>query len=60
MQQHHMTETTKHAIDVAAGTTGLGAFIGWLPDIAAFLTIIWLSFRIYDWIENRIKNRKKK
>lgn len=27
--------------DAAAGLTGLAAFLSWLPEVAAALTIIW-------------------
>ncbi len=45
---HHHTATIKYILDaIAAGIAG-GAIVGILPPIAAFLSIIWISFQIYD------------
>ena len=38
----------KNAIDVAAVAGGLGSWFSLLPDIAAILTIVWLSIRIWE------------
>ena len=43
-----MQEPIKQAADVAAAGTGIATFFGWLPDIAALLTVIWLTLRIYE------------
>lgn len=42
------TEQIKHAGDVLAVGTTVGAVIGWLPAIAALATIIWTLIRIYE------------
>ena len=47
MTQQH-TEQVKHVIDVAAVGTTLSAIIGWLPAIAALISIIWGLIRIYE------------
>lgn len=45
---HHYSQTLKHILDfLAVGVTG-GALVGFLPPFAAFLSIVWLSFQIYD------------
>ena len=36
----------KNLGDVAAGATGFAAFLSWLPEIAAALTIVWYLGRI--------------
>ena len=41
------------AIDVAAVTNVVITLIGWLPPIAAALSIIWTGIQIYTWIKNR-------
>jgi hypothetical protein len=35
-------------VDAAAGAVTVGALLGYLPPIAAFLSIIWLCIQIYD------------
>ena len=41
-------EQIKPAIDVAAISTGFASLIGWLPAVAAALTVIWTLIRIYE------------
>jgi len=36
----------------------IATFAGWLPHIAASLTVLWTGLRIYDWIEVRLKRKK--
>ena len=40
-----------------ADVTSLGVvaatIIGWLPSIAALLSIVWLCIQIYDWWKHR-------
>jgi hypothetical protein len=47
-----MDSTTKEALaqvaDGGAVTVGVSAFFGLLPDLAAVLSIIWLTIRIYE------------
>lgn len=43
-----MQEEAKQAIDTLAVGGGVATFIGWLPDVAAVLTIIWLAIRIWE------------
>lgn len=38
----------KHLVDVLSIGTILGALAGWLPAIAAGLSIIWTAIRIYE------------
>lgn len=44
-----MNDTTKHVVDVAAAANAFAAFVGWLPSIAAALSIIWLGLQIWTW-----------
>jgi hypothetical protein len=41
-------EAGKYAVDAAMAATTLGAILGWLPAVAAVLTIIWTMIRIYE------------
>lgn len=41
----------KHALDWAAVGTAIATLAGWLPNIAAFFSIVWLSMQMYDWIK---------
>jgi len=54
-------EHTKHAIDFLSVTTVLGTLVEWLPSIAALLSIIWTSLRIWEMITGKsISERRKK
>lgn len=44
----------KDVVDVAAVGGAFGTLAGWLPEIAAFLAIIWTTIRIYEWARIRI------
>ena len=50
-----MEEHTKHLLDTVSGVTAFGAFMKFLPAIAALLSIIWYCIRIYEWINSKIK-----
>ena len=41
-------EATRTVADVLAGGTAIATLMGWLPPIAAGLSIIWLCIQIYD------------
>ena len=44
----HLNEGTKHVLDGLSLITVLGTLIDWLPAVAALLSIIWTSLRIYE------------
>ena len=46
MTDHH--ETTKHIVDAFSIATMLGTLMQWLPSVAALVTIVWTSIRIYE------------
>ncbi len=46
MMDNH--ETAKHVIDGAAASITVATFFGWLPTVAAVLTIIWTAIRIWE------------
>lgn len=41
-------DTAKHAVDAASIGTMLASLAGWLPAIAAALSILWTLIRIYE------------
>jgi len=43
-----MEEHTKHFLDGAAILGAVATVVGWLPAIAAVLSIIWTAIRIYE------------
>lgn len=43
-----ISEPTKQIVDAAAIGTGLASLIGWLPAVAAGLTVVWTTIRIYE------------
>ncbi len=49
-----MTEDIKAIADAGATGAAAGAVFGFLPDVAAALSILWLSIRIYEWARLRI------
>lgn len=46
--KQHLFETVKHAGDVLSIGTLIAVFVSWLPDIAAFLTVVWCVIRVYE------------
>ncbi|WP_341702627.1 hypothetical protein [Ferrovibrio sp.] len=43
-----MDERAKHIVDAGAATLAATSFMGWLPDIAALLAVIWTLIRIWE------------
>lgn len=41
-------ETMKHVGDAAAVVVTVGTFTSFLPPIASFLTIVWMTIRILE------------
>ena len=41
-------EQTKQVVDVIAVGGTIGVLVGWLPAVAAGVTIIWTVIRIYE------------
>ena len=46
--KEHLNESTKHVLDGLSLVTVLGTLVDWLPAVAALLSIIWTSLRIYE------------
>jgi hypothetical protein len=55
-----MQEDAKAAIDVVAVTTTVSTLMGWIPALAAALSIIWTVIRIFETktIQNLIHKKK--
>lgn len=53
-------ENVKYVLDAAAATSAVATLLGWLPPIAAALTIIWTIIRIYetDTVQRMLGRRK--
>lgn len=43
-----MKEQIKHLVDGLSISTVIGSVMGWVPHIAAILSIIWTLIRIYE------------
>jgi hypothetical protein len=46
--KEHLNESTKHVLDGLSLVTVLGTLVDWLPAVAALLSIVWTSLRIYE------------
>ena len=53
----HIGSGTKYTLDFLAAFIAVGAFVQYLPPLAAGFTIVWCGLQIFGWIEARIKNR---
>jgi len=55
-----MQEEAKAAVDVVAVTTTVSTLMGWLPAVAAALSIVWTVIRIFetDTVKGWFKFRK--
>lgn len=54
----HLSSATKHFIDTLSLGVVIGTVANVLPSVAAALTIVWTSLRIFDWAEARWRGRK--
>ena len=56
-----MQEEAKAAVDVIAVTTTVSTLMGWLPAVAAALSIIWTIIRIIETntVQNLIHKKKE-
>lgn len=55
-----MDNETKTVLDILSISTVIATVASWLPPIAALLTIIWTSMRIYEmWTGRYISDQRK-
>lgn len=43
-----MTEEAKQVADIAAGGVTISAFMAWIPEATALLSLVWVCIRIYE------------
>lgn len=57
-----VTDNVKHIGDGISISTMLAAVAGWLPALAALVTIIWTGIRIYETrtVQRRLKQWRKR
>jgi len=55
-----MQEEAKNAVDALAVTTTVSTLMGWLPAVAAALSIVWTVVRIFETntLQNLIHRKK--
>ena len=46
----HLNDNVKHMIDAISAVTVVGTLTTWLPPVAALLSIIWTTIRIWEMI----------
>jgi hypothetical protein len=52
-----MHDHIKYGLDATAAATAFASFLGWLPSIAALLSIVWLSIQIGEWLYKKWRAR---
>lgn len=50
----------RHILDAISVGVIFSTIVGWLPSIAALLSIIWLGIQIYDRVKNGYKGKYDK
>ena len=50
---NQLGENVKHIADGIAAAAAFGTLLQFLPPLASLLTIVWMTLRIYDWVEAR-------
>lgn len=48
-----MDVNVKHVLDAAAIANVVATIVGWLPAIAALLSIVWTGIQIYNYLKKR-------
>jgi hypothetical protein len=55
----HLSDTAKHGLDALSVGALLTTLFGWLPQIAALLTVVWFALRIAIGIQEYTLNGRK-
>lgn len=55
---NHLGDNVKHMADGVAAVAAFGTLVQFLPPLASLLTVIWMSLRIYDWLEARLLGKR--
>ena len=48
-------EKIKYTLDAAAIANVIATIVGWLPAIAALLSVIWTGIQIYSWWKSKYR-----
>lgn len=54
------TEHQINSVDVAAGGTGVLAWLKYAPDVAGAFTVLWLGLRIYIALRDEVFGKRNK
>ncbi len=55
----HLSHSAERAIDALSLGAIIATFAGWLPHVAAFLSVVWFGLKIIiAWQEYRLNKRK--
>ena len=49
----NLSDAAKHVVDGAAIGATIATIAGWLPPIAALMSIVWLGMQMYTWCASR-------
>lgn len=55
---NYLGDNVKHIADGVAVAAAFGTLVQFLPPLASLLTIVWMSLRIYDWVEARLSGER--
>ncbi len=55
--QQQVMESAKYGADGGAVALAVASFLSYLPNVAAVLSVVWLTLRIYETVLN-LKDRK--
>lgn len=53
-------ENLRHTLDAASIFAAIGTFFSWMPNVAALLSVVWLSTRLYEYFKAKYNNRSVK
>lgn len=56
---HSLSDNYKHFSDGLSAAVIVTTLAGWLPAVAALMSIVWTGLRIYEWIEKRRAKKKQ-
>jgi hypothetical protein len=55
---NYLGDNVKHIADGIAAVAAFGTLLQFLPPLASLLTIVWMTLRIYDWVEARLSGER--
>lgn len=55
-----MPDHVKAWVDSSSWWVVISSLVGWLPQWAAFASIVWTGIQMYDWYNNKKKRKRKK